>query len=264
MGEAERGDDPVKDDQIVALFFARSQQALTELDRKYGAVCSAVARNIPRNPQDAEECVNDAYLGVWNTIPPQHPNPLLTYLCRIVRNHAIKRYHANTAQKRDSSYDVALDELPRHLVQFCLGGAERKRVRFSCKNRELDYRDCTEQRNEYGQAQNFVVEYGSNTDEYPSLLIDWVPDKTIRALTDNEDMTIAKLPEDLREDVIVLEITYANDQTNTKALTVTLQDNGQFFAKFVNYKITDADTFVQRPDAKVVPRAELYGSGDAA
>ena len=76
--------------------------------------------------------------------------------------------------------------------------------------------------------------------------------------------TIAKLPEELREDVIVLEITYANDQTDTKALTVTLQDNGQFFAKFVNYTITDADTFVKRPDAKVVPRAELYAPGDVA
>ena len=108
------------------------------------------------------------------------------------------------------------------------------------------------------------MEYGSNTEEYPYLLIDWVPDKTIRALTDNEDMTIAKLPEELREDVIVLEITYANDQTDTKALTVTLQDNGQFFAKFVDYKITDADTFVRRPDAKVVPRAELYAQGVAA
>ena len=155
-------------------------------------------------------------------------------------------------------------EMTHHPLQFCLDGAEMKSVRFSCKNQELDYRDCTEQRDEYGQAQNFVVEYGSNTEEYPYLLIDWVPDKTIRALTDNEDMTIAKLPEDLREDVIVLEITYANDQTDTKALTVTLQDNGQFFAKFVNYTITDADTFVKRPDAKVVPRAELYAQGDAA
>ena len=144
-------------------------------------------------------------------------------------------------------------EMTRHPLLFCLDGAEMKCVRFSCKNQELDYRDCTEQRDEYGQAQNFVVEYGPNTDEYPALLIDWVPDKTI-----------AKLPEDLREDVIVLEITYANDQTDTKALTVTLQDNGQFFAKFVDYKITDADTFVRRPDAKVVPRAELYAQGDAA
>ena len=105
----------MKDDQIIALFFARSEQALTELDRKYGTVCGAVARNILKNPQDAEECVNDAYLGVWNTIPPQHPNPLLTYLCRIVRNRSIKRYHANTAQKRNSSYDVALDELAQSI-----------------------------------------------------------------------------------------------------------------------------------------------------
>ena len=128
MGEAERGDDPVKDDQIIALFFARSQQALTELDRKYGAVCSAVARNILKNPQDAEECVNDAYLGVWNTIPPQHPNPLLTYLCRIVRNRSIKRYHANTAQKRNSSYDVALDELTQ-----CISTTETVESALSAK-----------------------------------------------------------------------------------------------------------------------------------
>ena len=89
-------------------------------------------------------------------------------------------------------------EMTCHPLLFCLDGAEMKSVRFSCKNQELDYRDCTEQRDEYGQAQNFVVEYGPNTDEYPALLIDWVPDKTIRALTDNEDMTIAKLPEELR------------------------------------------------------------------
>ena len=67
-------------------------------------------------------------------------------------------------------------EMTRHPLLFCLDGAEMKSVRFSCKNQELDYRDCTEQRDEYGQAQNFVVEYGSNTEEYPYLLIDWVPD----------------------------------------------------------------------------------------
>ena len=141
MGEAERGDDPVKDDQIIALFFARSQQALTELDRKYGAVCGSVARNILRNPQDAEECVNDAYLGVWNTIPPQHPDPLLTYLCRIVRNRSIKRYHANTAQKRNSSYDVALDELTQ-----CIPATETVESTLSAQeltqlNGEVEFRD---------------------------------------------------------------------------------------------------------------------------
>ena len=99
------------DGKIIELFYERSEQAIIELSNKYGAVCSKVAFNILNNMQDTEECVNDAYLGTWNTIPPQNPNPLLSYVCKIVRNIAIKKYHSNTAAKRNSLYDVALDEL---------------------------------------------------------------------------------------------------------------------------------------------------------
>lgn len=99
------------DSKIIDLFFERSEQAIVALSQKYGAVCNAVAKNILSNTFDAEECVNDAYLATWNTIPPQKPSPLLTYVCRIVRNLSIKKYHANTAAKRNSFYDVALDEL---------------------------------------------------------------------------------------------------------------------------------------------------------
>lgn len=99
------------DREIIELFFERNEQAIKELSEKYGAVFVKVAYNILNNLQDAEECVNDAYLGAWNTIPPQNPNPLLSYVCRIVRNLAIKKYHANTAAKRNSVYDAALDEL---------------------------------------------------------------------------------------------------------------------------------------------------------
>ena len=99
------------DSKIIELFFERSEQAVIELSNKYGAICSKVADNILNNRLDSEECVNDAYLGVWNTIPPQRPNPLLSYVCRIVRNLALKKYHENTAQKRNSYYDVALDEI---------------------------------------------------------------------------------------------------------------------------------------------------------
>ncbi len=99
------------DNKIIELFFERSEQAIMELSNKYGAVCSKIAFHILNNKQDTEECVNDTYLGTWNTIPPQNPNPLLSYVCRIVRNLAIKKYHANTASKRNSIYDVALDEL---------------------------------------------------------------------------------------------------------------------------------------------------------
>ena len=99
------------DSKIIELFYERSEQAIIELSQKYGTVCTRVADNILGNRLDTEECVNDAYLGTWNTIPPQKPNPLLSYVCKIVRNLAIKRYHANTAVKRNSIYDVALSEL---------------------------------------------------------------------------------------------------------------------------------------------------------
>lgn len=99
------------DSKIIELFFERSEQAIIELSNKYGFICAKVADNILNHRQDSEECVNDAYLAVWNTVPPQNPDPLLSYVCRIVRNLALKKYHANTAQKRNSIYDVALDEI---------------------------------------------------------------------------------------------------------------------------------------------------------
>ena len=101
----------VEDSQIIALFYERSEQAISELIKKYGAAVKKVAANILNNTLDVEECANDTYLGVWNTIPPQNPNPLMTYVCKITRNLAIKKYHANTAEKRNSYYDAALDEL---------------------------------------------------------------------------------------------------------------------------------------------------------
>ena len=74
------------DNAIIELFFARSEQAIRELDGKYGKVCHSLSYNILHSRQDAEECVNDAYLGTWNAIPPARPNPLLAFLCKIVRN----------------------------------------------------------------------------------------------------------------------------------------------------------------------------------
>ena len=100
------------DNAIIELFFERSEQAIRELDEKYGKVCRSLSYNILHSSQDAEECVNDAYLGVWNAIPPARPDPLLSFLCRIVRNLSLMRYHANTAAKRGGgNHTVALEEL---------------------------------------------------------------------------------------------------------------------------------------------------------
>ena len=101
----------LKDHEIIDLFFERSEQAITELVDKYGRNIRSVAWNILNNPQDVEECSNDTYLQVWNLIPPNRPKSLGAYVCRIARNLCLKRYHANTAQKRNSYYDVALQEL---------------------------------------------------------------------------------------------------------------------------------------------------------
>ena len=101
----------MEDQQIIRLFFERSEQAITELSRKYGALCFQIADNILDDPQDAEECVNDALLGAWNSIPPRSPDPLRAYVCRIVRNLSLKKLRANSALKRSSRFEVSLSEL---------------------------------------------------------------------------------------------------------------------------------------------------------
>ena len=101
----------VEDSRIIGLFFERSEQAIEALDRKYGAAVRRTAANILNDRLDVEECVNDTWLRVWNSIPPQKPNPLASYVCRIARNLAVNRYHANRAEKRNSAYDLVLDEM---------------------------------------------------------------------------------------------------------------------------------------------------------
>lgn len=99
------------DSEIIDLFFKRSERAITELSSKYGRLCMTISMNILSQEQDAEECVNDSYLVAWNTIPPQKPNPLRSYICRIVRNQSINRWRYKNAKKRKSEYDLCLEEL---------------------------------------------------------------------------------------------------------------------------------------------------------
>ncbi len=101
----------MEDARIIDLFFERDQQALRELDAKYGKACHRLSYNIVNNRQDAEECVNDAYLGAWNAIPPAKPDPLLTYICKIVRNISLNTYYRKGAAKRSGSYTVAMEEI---------------------------------------------------------------------------------------------------------------------------------------------------------
>lgn len=102
----------VRESEIIALFFARDEAALTSVQEDYGAYCSTIARNILADQEDVKECVNDTWLKAWETIPPNKPQSLLAYLGRITRNHAINMVRNQNRQKRaGNKYTVALDEL---------------------------------------------------------------------------------------------------------------------------------------------------------
>lgn len=99
------------DSKIIALFFARSEQAIKALAAKYGKLLFRIARSITGDDGKSDECVNDTYLGTWNAIPPASPNPLSPYVCRIARNLALKRVRHDTAERRNNAYDLSMEEL---------------------------------------------------------------------------------------------------------------------------------------------------------
>ena len=98
-----------KDEELTQLFFRRSESAVSETDRKYGKLFRTIAEGITESREDAEECVNDAYLRLWNSIPPERPLDLRAYGARIVRNLSLNRAEYNRAEKRGGS--ALLEEL---------------------------------------------------------------------------------------------------------------------------------------------------------
>lgn len=90
----------MEDSRILDLYWQRSQQAIAETAKKYGRYCFSIAFNILENGADAEETVNDTYLGAWNAIPPHRPANLSTFLGKITRRMALKRWESNRAAKR--------------------------------------------------------------------------------------------------------------------------------------------------------------------
>lgn len=102
----------MEDDHIIDLYWARSEDAITETSEKYGKYCYAIAYHILSNAEDAEESVNDTYLGAWRNMPPHRPSILSTFLGKITRRISIDKWRGRTADKRGGGEIVlALDEL---------------------------------------------------------------------------------------------------------------------------------------------------------
>lgn len=113
------------DEKIIELFNMRSEQAISELDNKYGKLCKSISYNILHCNEDVEECINDLYLGIWRKIPPEHPKPLSAFVLKTVRNISLTKYNYNKAKKRDSTYDVCLDEL-----DYCVSALDTTGTEF--------------------------------------------------------------------------------------------------------------------------------------
>lgn len=108
------------DSTIVQLYFDRSEQAISETDRKYGPYCYTIAYNILANNEDAQECVSDTYLAAWNAMPPRRPSILSTFLGKITRRLSIDRWRVRMAYKRGGGeIPLVLDELGE-----CVSGGE--------------------------------------------------------------------------------------------------------------------------------------------
>ena len=108
----------MEDTKIIELLFERSEDGIIELKKKYSRLYRGVLGGILGDNGDVEECENDLLVAIWNSIPPNNPEHLSAYLCRIARNIGINRYKRESRQKRDGGIAVMLDELEECLPQI--------------------------------------------------------------------------------------------------------------------------------------------------
>lgn len=99
------------DREILNLLFARSEEAILALKERFDRLCRRIALNILGSEEDAEECTADTYMAVWETVPPQEPDPLTPYVGRLARNFALDRYRYNHARRRYAGGDALLSEV---------------------------------------------------------------------------------------------------------------------------------------------------------
>lgn len=143
----------LSDDQIIELYWQREEKAISETENKYGKYLYTIAYNIVHNRSDCEECLNDTYLGTWNSIPPAKPCAFRAFLSRIMRNIAVDKYRKASASRRipselvvsmeeldecmicDNSYDEeqAVADIVRVLNEYLRNASDRDSLVFICR-----------------------------------------------------------------------------------------------------------------------------------
>ena len=108
------------DRSIIELFLQRSEEAILQTDQKYGRYCHRIAFNVLGNDEDSEECVNDALMRVWGSIPPNEPKSLSSFIGKITRNLALDKLRQKNSDKRgNGDIPLVLDELAE-----CISGED--------------------------------------------------------------------------------------------------------------------------------------------
>ena len=101
----------MQDEQIIRLYFARSEEAIRETAAKYGAYLYTIAKRILHSEEESEESVNDTYHSAWNAMPPKYPDNLKLFLAKITRNISLDRLDYLLAKKRNTDVTILLDEI---------------------------------------------------------------------------------------------------------------------------------------------------------
>ncbi|MCH5337769.1 MAG: sigma-70 family RNA polymerase sigma factor [Acetatifactor sp.] len=157
----------MQDTQIIDLYWARNEQAITESQRSYGSYCHSIAFHILYDRDDADECVNDTWLRAWNAIPPQRPSKLAVFLGTITRNLSLDRWKGKHAMKRgNGEMMLALDELAecvpdRHSTEDAVEAAELERLLNEFLH-TLPEREC----NVFLRRYWYMEEYSEIADRY--------------------------------------------------------------------------------------------------
>lgn len=106
----------MEDSTIVDLYWQRSEQAIPETEHKYGVYCHTISMRIVNNREDAEECVNDTWLGAWNSMPENKPSFLAPYLAKLPRWLSLSKMKTQNRLKRGGGeITIALEELDKEL-----------------------------------------------------------------------------------------------------------------------------------------------------
>ena len=181
--------------EIIELFWQRSERAITETAARFGVYCRSIAWNLLGNREDVGECLNDTWPAAWNQIPPDRPRNLAIYLGRITRNIALDRYDYYHAKKRDCQMSQLLSELQECTAavdsaeQVYVAGEASRLISQFLREQELERRTIFIRRYWYGDSIRTIAKNTKTSESYVKSLL-FRMRKSLREYLEQEGVSI--------------------------------------------------------------------------